>query len=1070
MTGFRGSVRVAAILLCLAAVPGAAAAGGEQRVAKEILAATGVRGGLVVHVGCGDGRLTAALRATDGFLVHGLDTDEGRVSRAREAIRELGLYGPVSADRFDGRGLPYVDNAVNLVVSEDLGRVPTAEVMRVLCPGGVAYVRVGGAPARRSLGEGGWKKTVKPRPDEIDEWTHWLHDASGNAVARDTVVGPPRHAQWIAEPRWQRHHELTPSVSALVSAGGRLFGIVNEAPPGIDGPDRWVLLARDAFNGKLLWKRPIAEWGWRQWGDHSYGHGRWNHPTHIARRLVAVGPSAGSGRSGRVYVTLGFNAPLTALDAATGRTIRTYAGTEFTDEVLYDDGTLILAVNEGAQGPGRVKVAPPVKKAVLAVNAETGEVLWRTGDLEGAISKADAIERVTHLMLTAGGGKVFCVEDGAVVALDRETGKRAWRRDRGERPRPVTYGNYYFTNLTTLVYHDGTVLLIEPDPKTRRAPWDAPTKAELYGIDAETGKERWRRPCGIWGHYNPGDLFVVDGTAWVHAGEGFSMTGLDPRTGEVKRTIETKRVLDEGHHHRCHRNKATTRFAFTARRGVELIEFETGRSLRHHWVRGTCRYGTLPCNGLLYAPPHPCICYVTAKLTGFWALAARRQSRRPAPSARLVRGPAFSSANPQSAIGNPQSNGWPTYRRDAARSGCAGANVAPALQPAWTASVGGRLTAPVVAEGKVLVASSDSHTVWALGASDGKVLWRYVAGGRVDAPPTVYRGLALFGSADGWVYCLRLADGALAWRRRAAREELRLLCRGRLESPWPVYGGVLVQDGVAYFAAGRSSFLDGGITVFAVEPETGKLLRERRIDSVDPDTGDMPTARLRYDMPPDALGALPDVFVADGESVFLRHLRFDPADLTCRSAAEPAGKKDKRTHPAVGKHLMSVTGLLDESWFNQNYWTIDGKAHCKLLVFDESTAYGVKPYPGSARHSRAIFRPGGKGYALIATQRPKHTKRWSVEVPVRIRSMVIAGPTLFAAGSPDTVDPRDPWGAIQGRKGGVLWAISTADGKKLAAYPLAHPPVFNGMAAAHGRLFVSTTGGQVACMGKESDG
>ncbi|MFZ5830520.1 MAG: hypothetical protein ACOY3P_10545, partial [Planctomycetota bacterium] len=42
----------------------AQAAGGPAEDAAAILAEHGVSGGLVVHVGCGDGRLTAALRAT----------------------------------------------------------------------------------------------------------------------------------------------------------------------------------------------------------------------------------------------------------------------------------------------------------------------------------------------------------------------------------------------------------------------------------------------------------------------------------------------------------------------------------------------------------------------------------------------------------------------------------------------------------------------------------------------------------------------------------------------------------------------------------------------------------------------------------------------------------------------------------------------------------------------------------------------------------------------------------------------------------------------------------------------
>ena len=184
-----------------------------DEAAREILAATGVRGGLIVHLGSGDGKLTAALAAGKSYLVQGLDTDPAKVESAREHVRSLGLYGQVSVDRLCGRRLPYIDNLVNLIVAEDLGAVPEEEVMRVLCPNGVAYVGK----------DGEWTKSVKPRPEAIDEWTHYLHDASNNAVAHDTVVGPPRRMQWVGNPRYSRHHDRMSSVSAVVSAAGRLY-------------------------------------------------------------------------------------------------------------------------------------------------------------------------------------------------------------------------------------------------------------------------------------------------------------------------------------------------------------------------------------------------------------------------------------------------------------------------------------------------------------------------------------------------------------------------------------------------------------------------------------------------------------------------------------------------------------------------------------------------------------------------------------------------------------------------------------------------------------------------------
>ena len=128
--------------------------------------------------------------------------------------------------RFDGKRLPYAENLVNLLVVGDQCEVPDEEMLRVLAPGGMAYVR----EAQR------WKKTVKPWPDEIDEWSHYLHDATGNAVAHDRVVSAPQRMRWIAGPIWSRSHEYDASLCAMVSSGGRLFYILDEGPTGGGGP------------------------------------------------------------------------------------------------------------------------------------------------------------------------------------------------------------------------------------------------------------------------------------------------------------------------------------------------------------------------------------------------------------------------------------------------------------------------------------------------------------------------------------------------------------------------------------------------------------------------------------------------------------------------------------------------------------------------------------------------------------------------------------------------------------------------------------------------------------------
>jgi len=55
------------LVVCLLAVTAEAKTNDAITLAKEILGTSGVQGGIVVHVGCGDGKLTAALHAGEGW-------------------------------------------------------------------------------------------------------------------------------------------------------------------------------------------------------------------------------------------------------------------------------------------------------------------------------------------------------------------------------------------------------------------------------------------------------------------------------------------------------------------------------------------------------------------------------------------------------------------------------------------------------------------------------------------------------------------------------------------------------------------------------------------------------------------------------------------------------------------------------------------------------------------------------------------------------------------------------------------------------------------------------------------
>ena len=89
-----------------------------------------------------------------------------------------------------------------------------------------------------------------------------------------------------------------------------------------------------------------------------------------------------------------------------------------------------------------------------------------------------------------------------------------------------------------------------------------------------------------------------------------------------------------------------------------------------------------------------------------------------------------------------------------------------------------------------------------------------------------------------------------------------------------------------------------------------------------------------------------------------------------------------------------------------------------------------------------------------------------------VQAMVLADKTLFVAGPsvkannlprrPIDVDPFAE--ALEAGRSGRLLAVSTNNGETLASYDLKNSPVFDGMAAANGRLYISSVDGRIICM------
>ena len=247
-------------------------------------------------------------------------------------------------------------------------------------------------------------------------------------------------------------------------------------------------------------------------------------------------------------------------------------------------------------------------------------------------------------------GRVCLQTVSHVVCLDAADGKELWRSER-----PVARSRFSWST-PTLVIHDGVVLSLDraasdnADNPRRPGQQVAHHQRRLReAAGRRDGRLLSRRRQGAWRapyfeNYNtPGDIFVIDGVVWVGdlraaVDPGFTQ-GRDLRTGKVTATIPPQKAWG---HHRCYRNKATVNWLLVGRGGIQFIDPSSGTVQGNSWVRGTCQYGIMPANGLVYAPQHSCACQPEEMLIGLNALSprssprekARRHSKRARPMTR----------------------------------------------------------------------------------------------------------------------------------------------------------------------------------------------------------------------------------------------------------------------------------------------------------------------------------------------------------------------------------------------------------------------------------------------------
>jgi outer membrane protein assembly factor BamB len=110
--------------------------------------------------------------------------------------------------------------------------------------------------------------------------------------------------------------------------------------------------------------------------------------------------------------------------------------------------------------------------------------------------------------------------------------------------------------------------------------------------------------------------------------------------------------------------------------------------------------------------------------------------------------------------------------------------------------------------------------------------------------------------------------------------------------------------------------------------------------------------------------------------------------------------------------------------------------------------------------------------------------QWANKIPIVTRAMSMAGSSLIVSGPKDSVDEeyaferlnqKDPAiiaelaeqdAALDGKRGATFWTVNPKTGEYKTGFQLDSPPVWDGLAVAQGKVFVSSVDGKVSCYGK----
>ncbi len=786
---------------------------------EEALSVAGIgRGVAVVLKAPGRADLSAIVASSMDF-VHVWDPDMAAVERAREIARKDASYGrSLIIERGDWSHLPYANRMIDVMIApgltiDELKSVSRAELVRVLRPGGCAVLGgavgeakadslspqqlskwwsdFGGASSEVTAGASGtWIRIVADPREGVDQWSHWEHGPDNNPVSHDTQIKAPYHTQWVERPIYITMPAIT------TSAGGRLFLAMGHiAHHRREEPWLNTLLARNAYNGTILWQRKLPA-------------------GYLVHRSAFIATEDA------FYMISEDGTSCLVLDPETGLEKRRIEIPDIRGErwkwMVLKNGVMYVMAGRQADDVETTVVRSKLTHwswGELSRGYYARRVPWGFGDVITAFDLEDNKTLWTHReptpidsrAMVMGGDRLFYyAPDTRLGCLDAGSGSQLWANDDPRLRELIEEAGRGLTS--TPGFRSSCFSLFTPQAVV----FQAQTRMNVVAVSPEDGKLLWHREKTT----NNPNMLYTDELLYVGIGKQGNTLAVKPLTGETVKDLGFKKRS-------CARLTATPDSFFCRGfpEGLTRFDRKSGQVQFNGAFRPACNDGVMAANGMLYLGPWPCDCNLS--MMGRVALISADQvshDKTWADTLRLTKG-----EKPQagSEILDVSDSDWATYRANPQRSASTKADIPNQLVQLWhyRPPATGKVSAPTTAGGMVFVGNQDGRVI-ALDAQTGRNKWSFATAGPVEQPPTLADGRALVGSGDGAVYALDAGSGRLIWRYRVAPMDRRMMVYGRLCSTWPVNSGVLVHDGVAYASAGIVDY--DQTHVAALDVKTGK--------------------------------------------------------------------------------------------------------------------------------------------------------------------------------------------------------------------------------------------------------